>query len=113
MSKVAFTVEINKVRAFLPGSLVDSKPIRNPEEFEGKEFEFKVIKVDPKRNNIVVSRRAVLEAETNVERAAVLENIHDGDEIKGVVKNLTDYGAFIDLGRRRWFITYHGYGLET
>lgn len=96
--KGGFTVEINKVRAFLPGSLVDSKPIRNPEEFEGKEFEFKVIKVDPKRNNIVVSRRAVLEAETNVERAAVLENIHDGDEVKGVVKNLTDYGAFIDLG---------------
>lgn len=96
--KGGFTVEINKVRAFLPGSLVDSKPIRNPEEFEGKEFEFKVIKVDPKRNNIVVSRRAVLEAETNVERAQVLENIHEGDEVKGVVKNLTDYGAFIDLG---------------
>ncbi len=96
--KGGFTVEINKVRAFLPGSLVDVKPIRDPEAFEGKEFEFKVIKVDPKRNNIVVSRRAVLEAETNVERAAVLENINEGDEIKGVVKNLTDYGAFIDLG---------------
>lgn len=96
--KGGFTVEINKVRAFLPGSLVDVKPIRDPEAFEGKEFEFKVIKVDPKRNNIVVSRRAVLEAETNVERAAVLENINEGDEIKGIVKNLTDYGAFIDLG---------------
>lgn len=96
--KGGFTVEINKVRAFLPGSLVDVKPIRDPEAFEGKEFEFKVIKVDPKRNNIVVSRRAVLEAETNVERAAVLENINEGNEIKGVVKNLTDYGAFIDLG---------------
>ncbi|TAK75087.1 MAG: 30S ribosomal protein S1 [Gammaproteobacteria bacterium] len=96
--KGGFTVEINKVRAFLPGSLVDVKPIRDPEVFEGKEFEFKVIKVDPKRNNIVVSRRAVLEAETNVERAAVLENINEGDEVKGVVKNLTDYGAFIDLG---------------
>lgn len=96
--KGGFTVEINKVRAFLPGSLVDVKPIRDPESFEGKEFEFKVIKVDPKRNNIVVSRRAVLEAETNVERAAVLENINEGDEVKGVVKNLTDYGAFIDLG---------------
>lgn len=96
--KGGFTVEINKVRAFLPGSLVDVKPIRDPENFEGKEFEFKVIKVDPKRNNIVVSRRAVLEAETNVERAAVLENINEGDEVKGVVKNLTDYGAFIDLG---------------
>src|SRR5579863_19728 len=96
--KGGFTVEINKVRAFLPGSLVDVKPIRDPESFEGKELEFKVIKVDPKRNNIVVSRRAVLEAESNVERAAVLENINEGDEIKGVVKNLTDYGAFIDLG---------------
>ncbi len=96
--KGGFTVEINKVRAFLPGSLVDVKPIRDPESFEGKEFEFKVIKVDPKRNNIVVSRRAVLEAESNVERAAVLENINEGDEVKGVVKNLTDYGAFIDLG---------------
>ncbi len=96
--KGGFTVEINKVRAFLPGSLVDVKPIRDPESFEDKEFEFKVIKVDAKRNNIVVSRRAVLEAESNVERAAVLENIKEGDEIKGVVKNLTDYGAFIDLG---------------
>lgn len=96
--KGGFTVEINKVRAFLPGSLVDVKPIRDPESFEGKEFEFKVIKVDPKRNNIVVSRRAVLEAESNVERAAVLENINEGHEVKGVVKNLTDYGAFIDLG---------------
>ena len=96
--KGGFTVEINKVRAFLPGSLVDVKPIRDPESFEGKEFEFKVIKVDPKRNNIVVSRRAVLEAESNVERAQVLENINEGDEVKGIVKNLTDYGAFIDLG---------------
>lgn len=96
--KGGFTVEINKVRAFLPGSLVDVKPIRDPESFEGKEFEFKVIKVDAKRNNIVVSRRAVLEAESNVERAAVLENIKEGDEVKGAVKNLTDYGAFIDLG---------------
>lgn len=96
--KGGFTVEINKVRAFLPGSLVDVKPIRDPESFEGKEFEFKVIKVDVKRNNIVVSRRAVLEAESNVERAAVLENINEGHEVKGIVKNLTDYGAFIDLG---------------
>lgn len=96
--KGGFTVEINKVRAFLPGSLVDVKPIRDPETFEGKEFEFKVIKVDVKRNNIVVSRRAVLEAESNVERAAVLENINEGDKVKGIVKNLTDYGAFIDLG---------------
>lgn len=93
-----FTVEINKVRAFLPGSLVDTKPVRDPEAFEGKEFEFKVIKVDTKRNNIVLSRRAVLEAENTVERAAVLENIKEGDEVKGIVKNLTDYGAFVDLG---------------
>lgn len=96
--KGGFTVEISKVRAFLPGSLVDVKPIRDPEAFEGKELEFKVIKVDAQRNNIVVSRRAVLEAENNVERAAVLENISEGAEVKGVVKNLTDYGAFIDLG---------------
>ncbi|OGT40438.1 MAG: 30S ribosomal protein S1 [Gammaproteobacteria bacterium RIFCSPHIGHO2_12_FULL_38_14] len=96
--KGGFTVEINKVRAFLPGSLVDTKPIRDPESFENKEFEFKVIKVDAKRNNIVVSRRAVLEAENHVERAAILENVNEGDEIKGIVKNLTDYGAFIDLG---------------
>src|SRR3984885_10712930 len=80
--KGGFTVEISKVRAFLPGSLVDVKPIRDPEAFEGKEFEFKVIKVDVKRNNIVVSRRAVLEAENNVERAPVLKNINEGDEVK-------------------------------
>ena len=96
--KGGFTVEINKVRAFLPGSLVDTKPLREPETLEGKEFEFKVIKVDVKRNNIVVSRRAVLEAESRVERVALLENLHEGDEIKGSVKNLTDYGAFVDLG---------------
>jgi len=96
--KGGFTVEINKVRAFLPGSLVDVKPIRDPEGLEGKEFEFKVIKVDVKRNNIVVSRRAVLEAENSVERAAVLETIKERDEVTGIVKNLTDYGAFIDLG---------------
>lgn len=96
--KGGFTVEIDKIRAFLPGSLVDTKPIKDPEHFEGKEFEFKVIKIDVKRNNIVVSRRAALEAETGVERAALLENIHEGHEIKGIVKNITDYGAFVDLG---------------
>src|SRR3990167_8085711 len=96
--KGGFTVDINKVKAFLPGSLVDFKPIRDPDSLEGKSFDFKVIKVDQKRNNIVVSRRAVLEAETHVERSAVLENIHEGDEITGTVKNLTDYGAFVDLG---------------
>jgi len=96
--KGGFTVEINKIRAFLPGSLVDVKPVRDPESLEGKEFDFKVIKIDAKRNNIVVSRRLVMEAETSVEREALLENLHEGDEIKGIVKNLTDYGAFIDLG---------------
>jgi small subunit ribosomal protein S1 len=96
--KGGFTVEISKVRAFLPGSLVDLKPVRDPDALEGKEFEFKVIKVDSKRNNIVVSRRAVLEAETHVERSALLENLNEGSEVTGSVKNLTDYGAFIDLG---------------
>jgi small subunit ribosomal protein S1 len=96
--KGGFTVEINKIRAFLPGSLVDVKPVRDPEALEGKEFDFKVIKIDAKRNNIVVSRRLVMEAETSVEREALLENLHEGDEVKGIVKNLTDYGAFIDLG---------------
>lgn len=96
--KGGFTVEINKIRAFLPGSLVDVKPIRDPESLEGKEFDFKVIKIDAKRNNIVVSRRSAMEAENSVERDALLENLHEGDQVKGVVKNLTDYGAFIDLG---------------
>lgn len=96
--KGGFTVEINKIRAFLPGSLVDVKPVRDPEQLEGKEFDFKVIKIDAKRNNIVVSRRSAMEAENSVEREALLENLHEGDEVKGIVKNLTDYGAFIDLG---------------
>ncbi|MDA8561795.1 30S ribosomal protein S1 [Gammaproteobacteria bacterium] len=96
--KGGFTVEVNKIRAFLPGSLVDVKPVRDPESLEGKEFEFKVIKIDVKRNNIVVSRRSAMEAENSVEREALLENLHEGDEVNGVVKNLTDYGAFIDLG---------------
>src|SRR3990167_5870613 len=96
--KGGFTVEINKIRAFLPGSLVDVKPVRDPESLEGKEFDFKVIKIDAKRNNIVVSRRSAMEAENSVEREALLENLHEGDEAKGIVKNLTDYGAFIDLG---------------
>jgi len=96
--KGGFTVEINKIRAFLPGSLVDVKPVRDPEALEGKEFDFKVIKIDAKRNNIVVSRRSAMEAENSVERESLLENLHEGDEVKGIVKNLTDYGAFIDLG---------------
>lgn len=96
--KGGFTVEINKIRAFLPGSLVDVKPIRDPETLEGKEFDFKIIKIDAKRNNIVVSRRSAMESENTVERQTLLENLREGDEIKGAVKNLTDYGAFIDLG---------------
>ncbi len=96
--KGGFTVEINKIRAFLPGSLVDVKPVRDPDSLEGKEFDFRVIKIDAKRNNIVVSRRSAMEAENSVEREALLEKLHEGDEVKGVVKNLTDYGAFIDLG---------------
>ncbi len=96
--KGGFTVEIKDIRAFLPGSLVDVKPIRNPDDLLGKEFDFKVIKIDAKRNNIVVSRRSAMEAENSVEREALLENLHEGDIITGTVKNLTDYGAFIDLG---------------
>jgi len=96
--KGGFTVEINKIRAFLPGSLVDVKPVRDPENLEGKEFDFRVIKIDAKRNNIVVSRRSAMESENSVERDTLLQNLHEGDEIKGIVKNLTDYGAFIDLG---------------
>jgi len=96
--KGGFTVEINRIRAFLPGSLVDVRPVRDAESLEGKELDFKVIKIDPKRNNIVVSRRSAMEAENSVEREALLDRLHEGDEVKGVVKNLTDYGAFIDLG---------------
>ncbi len=96
--KGGFTVEIGQIRAFLPGSLVDVRPVREPSYLEGKELEFKVIKMDAKRNNIVVSRRAVVEEENSAERQALLSSLHDGQELKGIVKNLTDYGAFIDLG---------------
>ncbi len=96
--KGGFTVEINTVRAFLPGSLVDVRPVRDTTHLEGKELEFKVIKLDPKRNNVVVSRRAVIEAENSAERDALLSNLEEGSEVKGIVKNLTDYGAFVDLG---------------
>jgi small subunit ribosomal protein S1 len=96
--KGGFTVEIGKVRAFLPGSLVDVRPVRDTAHLEGKELEFKVIKLDAKRNNVVVSRRAVMEAENSVEREALLESLTEGVVIKGIVKNLTDYGAFVDLG---------------
>lgn len=96
--KGGFTVEIGNIRAFLPGSLVDVRPVRDTSHIEGKEIEFKVIKLDPKRNNVVVSRRAVIESESSAERSALLENIQEGQEVKGIVKNLTDYGAFVDLG---------------
>ncbi len=96
--KGGFTVEINDVRAFLPGSLVDVRPVRDPSYLEGKELEFKVIKIDRKRNNVVVSRRAVVEAESSAEREILLENLEEGQAVKGIVKNLTDYGAFVDLG---------------
>ncbi|MCW8108104.1 30S ribosomal protein S1 [Alteromonas ponticola] len=96
--KGGFTVEVNSVRAFLPGSLVDVRPVRDTTHLEGKELEFKVIKLDAKRNNVVVSRRAVIEAESSAERESLLANLEEGHEIKGIVKNLTDYGAFVDLG---------------
>jgi small subunit ribosomal protein S1 len=96
--KGGFTVEIGTIRAFLPGSLVDVRPVRDSSYLEGKELEFKVIKMDLKRNNIVVSRRAVVEEESSADRQALLESLHDGQVLDGVVKNLTDYGAFIDLG---------------
>lgn len=96
--KGGFTVEIRDIRAFLPGSLVDVRPLRENEQLEGRELEFKVIKLDQKRNNVVVSRRSVLEQENSAEREALLESLQEGQEIKGIVKNLTDYGAFVDLG---------------
>ncbi|HGN1327634.1 TPA: 30S ribosomal protein S1 [Proteus mirabilis] len=96
--KGGFTVELNGIRAFLPGSLVDVRPVRDTTHLENKELEFKVIKLDQKRNNVVVSRRAVIESENSAERDQLLENLQEGMEVKGIVKNLTDYGAFVDLG---------------
>ena len=96
--KGGLTVMINSIRAFLPGSLLDVRPIKDTSHFEGKEIEFKVIKLDRKRNNVVVSRRAVLEATLGEERKALMENLQEGTIVKGIVKNLTDYGAFVDLG---------------
>ncbi|MCD9949760.1 30S ribosomal protein S1 [Klebsiella variicola subsp. variicola] len=96
--KGGFTVELNGIRAFLPGSLVDVRPVRDTLHLEGKELEFKVIKLYQKRNNVVVSRRAVIESENSAERDQLLENLQEGMEVKGIVKNLTDYGAFVDLG---------------
>ncbi len=96
--KGGFTVEINDIRAFLPGSLVDVRPVRDTSYLEGKELEFKVIKLDRRRNNVVVSRRAVVESEYSAEREQLLESLQEGQEVTGIVKNLTDYGAFLDLG---------------
>ncbi|MCH9697647.1 MAG: 30S ribosomal protein S1 [Gammaproteobacteria bacterium] len=93
-----FTVAVGALRAFLPGSLVDVRPIRDTSFLEDKDIEFKVIKIDQKRNNIVLSRRAVVESEYSAERDAMLEKLQEGIDVKGIVKNLTDYGAFIDLG---------------
>jgi small subunit ribosomal protein S1 len=96
--KGGFTVDINDIRAFLPGSLIDIRPLRETAHLEGKPLEFKVIKLDQRRNNVVVSRRAVLEQENSAERETLLSSLQEGQEVKGVVKNLTDYGAFVDLG---------------
>ena len=96
--KGGFTVEVSNIRAFLPGSLVDVRPVRDTAHLEGKDLEFKVIKLDQKRNNVVVSRRAVIEAEGSAERDELLESLAEGQEVKGIIKNLTDYGAFVDLG---------------
>ena len=96
--KGGFTVDIGLIRAFLPGSLVDIRPVRDVAHLEGKDLDFKVIKLDPKRNNVVVSRRAVMEAEHSAEREQLLESLQEGMVVKGIVKNLTDYGAFVDLG---------------
>lgn len=96
--KGGFTVQLNGIRAFLPGSLVDVRPVRETTHLEGKELQFKVIKLDQKRNNVVVSRRAVIESENSADRETVLAQLQEGQEVKGIVKNLTDYGAFVDLG---------------
>ena len=96
--KGGFTVDVEGVKAFLPGSLVDVRPMKDPAQLEGREIDFKIIKLDAKRNNIVISRRAVLEHEYRAEREEVLKNLQEGDTVKAVVKNLTDYGAFLDLG---------------
>ena len=96
--KGGFTVDIDDIRAFLPGSLVDVRPVRDTTYLEGKELEFKVIKLDQRRNNVVVSRRAVVESEYSAEREQLLESLQEGATVKGIVKNLTDYGVFVDLG---------------
>ena len=102
-----FTVELKDIRAFLPGSLVDVRPVRDPGYLEGKDLEFKVIKLDPKRNNVVVSRRAVVESDYSEDRDKLLDSLEDGVIVKGIVKNLTDYGAFPGSGRHRWSVAHH------
>ena len=95
--KGGLTVTVNGIRAFLPGSLVDIRPVKDTGPYEGKQMEFKVIKLDRKRNNVVVSRRAVLEASQGEERQKLLESLTEGAVVKGIVKNITDYGAFVEL----------------
>ena len=96
--KGGFTVQLGSIRAFLPGSLVDIRPVRDTSHLEGKELQFKVIKIDQKRHNVVVSRRAVIESEHSADRENILASLQEGQVVKGIVKNLTDYGAFVDLG---------------
>ena len=96
--KGGFTVDLNNIRAFLPGSLIDVRPLKDTLHLEGQLLEFRLIKLDQKRNNVVVSRRAVLETVSTEERDALLETLQEGMSVKGIVKNLTDYGAFVDLG---------------
>ncbi|MCP6651765.1 S1 RNA-binding domain-containing protein, partial [Klebsiella pneumoniae] len=96
--KGGMTVMVNGIRAFLPGSLVDTRPVKDTTPYEGKTLEFRVIKLDRKRNNVVLSRRAVIEATQGEERAKLLETLKEGAIVNGVVKNITDYGAFVDLG---------------
>ena len=110
--KGGFTVDIDDIRAFLPGSLVDVRPVRDTTYLEGKPLEFKVIKLDQRRNNVVVSRRAVVESENSAEREALLENLQEGATIDGVVKNLTDYGV-CGLGWHRRPPAHHRHGVEA
>ena len=96
--KGGLTVMVNGIRAFLPGSLLDTRPIKDTSPYEGKTMEFKVIKLDRKRNNVVLSRRAVVEASQGEERAKMMSNLQEGSVVQGTIKNITDYGAFVDLG---------------
>ena len=114
--KGGLTVMVNGIRAFLPGSLVDLRPVKDTTPYENKEWDFKVIKLDRKRNNVVVSRRAVLEDSMGTDREALMESLKEGAVVKGVVKNITDYGAFVDLGASMVcciLLTWHGAVLST